>query len=96
MSIDEIMALAERYATAAVSFYRGDIPSFVDESRTALESAIQELAKNAERYAWLREATLPVSQGLIDVVLWANDCGEPLRGEALDAAIDAEFTKEQK
>lgn len=44
---------------------------------------------DADRYRWLRNASIEIPAVGVEVAVWEDDFGEPIRGEALDAAIDA-------
>jgi len=57
-------------------------------------TAMDDLRADAERYRWLRVQPNNTDTPRIDVVRWTREddsanCGEGLRMEALDAAIDA-------
>ena len=71
-----------------------DMAEAAEALRAALAGPDQDAA-DAARYRWLRSAPKRVSDGLIDVALWANECGTALRLEDLDAAIDSAM-KENK
>lgn len=56
---------------------------------------IEALRADAERYRWLRALPDEVPQIGLDVATWENCSGQSIRGESLDAAIDAALRQEQ-
>ncbi|KVE37351.1 DUF551 domain-containing protein [Burkholderia sp. TSV86] len=82
----------------AIALYKkrlGDSPDALDASKQQHNiEAMDDDKRDAERYRYLRTRPESVEPGRIDVVYWsaldesANE-GEALRGDALDAAIDA-------
>lgn len=51
------------------------------------------MVKNAERYVFLRTRADEVPTRGLDVAWWQNESGTSIRGESLDAAIDAEIQR---
>lgn len=52
-----------------------------------------ELVVLVRRYFYLRDASVEVPAAGVDVAFWDDHCGEAIRGEALDEAIDAAMAK---
>lgn len=91
---EKIMGLADRYAAAAAFAQSSGMGLHPDVARAALQSAIQALTKDAERYRWLRYGDN--DEPLIKRGPVINDFVYLLRMEKLDAAIDAAIKQEQE
>jgi len=57
---------------------------------------VRRMAEDAARYRWLRDRPEQAESALIDVAVWSNDFGEAIRGNDLDAAIDAAIAQRRK
>ena len=84
--MNNIMKLAQEYAVR----YR--VNRAVDEARAALEAAVEQLEKDAERYRWLRERYTAVNfdweESGQQAVIFTTD-NFPIATISCDETIDA-------
>lgn len=59
------------------------------EEVAALLDEIERLKADAGRYRWLKSRPVAVPADGPDLALWADCCGDELRGNEADKAIDA-------
>jgi hypothetical protein len=67
------------------------------ESEKAITELLARLAASeadAARYRWLRDAAVEVPTQGPDLAMWSDDCGDSIRGQAADEAIDAARAQE--
>jgi hypothetical protein len=88
---EQIMALAEELADACSDYrmYKVDSIEHFNQVRKDLQSAVEELARDAERYRWLRATTNTVTNSKGERIDVRNMPAE------WDAAIDAAMKGEQ-
>lgn len=91
MTVEHIMNLADtlRWETF---FHAESKPSEVDSARAALLAAVEELAKDAARYRWLRNNCLNAGHGSVTVFLddrgGSGNFHKQIYKEQIDSAID--------
>ncbi len=90
--------LSSTFGIGGVTIFRENAAAVAREAdaRVAeLEAKIAALRKDAERYAYLRSLSTEVPTRGLDVAWWEDFSGEGIRGEVLDAAIDAAIASTQ-
>jgi hypothetical protein len=60
-----------------------------------LERQLEQVNKDSERYRWLKSRPTQCPTIGPDLAFWDDSCGNPIRGDDADAAIDAAI-KESK
>lgn len=66
------------------------------DSEEACGHSPEQDARDAARYRWLRDKPDDVPAVGLDVAFWEACTGEACRGDALDAAVDAEMQSGQQ
>lgn len=86
MTVEHIMKLADAYA------YEFAYADDEQQSRAALLAAVEELAKDAARYRWLRNNCLNAGHGSVTVFLddrgGSGNFHKQIYKEQIDSAID--------
>lgn len=62
--------------------------SSIKQVFSKVQTELEQYKMDAARYWWLRESPHEVANGVIDVCIWSDDAGDPLRGAELDISID--------
>lgn len=68
--------------------------SIAEFQRKEMQSERDAAVADAERYRFLRNAPIEFPAQGVEVAAWDDGYGEAIRGDALDAAIDAARAKE--
>jgi hypothetical protein len=83
--------------TGKITFQGGTVEELpwvqekIDAATATLRAELDALRKDAERYRWLRDKPIELPALGLDVATWSHESGEGLRGDDLDAAVDAEM-----
>ena len=90
-TIDEIMGQADDYARAYAwrAEEKAALRNMITAALAAKDAEIERLKADAERYRWLKSRPVAVPADGPDLALWADCCGDELRGNEADKAIDA-------
>lgn len=98
-TIDEIMALAGEVEDQGLIHACGEgaepiaerdaLRHAITAALAAKDAEIERLKADAERYRWLKSRPVAVPADGPDLALWADCCGDELRGNEADKAIDA-------
>ena len=67
----------------------GEVRDLITAALAAKDAEIERLKADAERYRWLKSRPVAVPADGPDLALWADCCGDELRGNEADKAIDA-------
>ena len=102
-TIDEIMIASANLSSAEIEHYNmpcslragvaqrkeAALRYAITAALAAKDAEIERLKADAERYRWLKSRPVAVPADGPDLALWDDCCGDELRGNEADKAIDA-------